>query len=327
MKSIFSSLKVFLCTFLFVGFFFNVVQSGEGQIDISTLPVTISSPGSYILVKDIVFENIDENAITINSDNVTIDLGGHTIDGDDNTFLQVRGIISGANTENITLKNGRVVNWPRDGIDLSDSVNCHIENVKASGNGRYGVNTGMSSMVFKCTATDNDNAGIKAGENSQVTNCVSKSNVAHGIFLVEGLAAKNNCRGNEVNGIWAAYNSVIKDNVCSNNKMSGIGGYGAFIINNHCKGNLYGINPKRYSKVISNTCDDNTSKTDNGAGIHVEGSGNVIRGNHVTRNNTGIRSDSTVNYFADNTASGNDTDYSIASGNVEGSGDLANISF
>src|SRR5437867_140385 len=46
-----------------------------------TFPLTISEPGSYILVTNITVPDANTTAISITADNVTLDLGGFSIMG------------------------------------------------------------------------------------------------------------------------------------------------------------------------------------------------------------------------------------------------------
>ena len=55
--------------------------AGDGQIDIAEIPYTISSSGSYIVVHDLATTQTDTNGITIEADNVTLDLNGHALIG------------------------------------------------------------------------------------------------------------------------------------------------------------------------------------------------------------------------------------------------------
>lgn len=111
------------------------LEAGEGQIDISSLPFVISSPGSYILVRDVVYPASETaDPISIDSANVSIDLGGHTLNGENNNN-DLNGIISIASgNDNITIKNGRLLNWGNTGVNLANSKYCHIENIQSTGN-------------------------------------------------------------------------------------------------------------------------------------------------------------------------------------------------
>jgi len=65
-----------------------------------------------------------------------------------------------------------------------------------------------------------------------------------------------------------------------------------------------------------------------GAGIRLTGHNSSVEGNLVTTYATGILCDTTTgNYLASNRASNNTTDYNIAPGNTQGTGDLANVSY
>ena len=55
-----------------------VVVPAQAAINISSCPVTITAPGSYVLAKDL---SCSGTAITITASNVDLHLGGHTLSG------------------------------------------------------------------------------------------------------------------------------------------------------------------------------------------------------------------------------------------------------
>jgi parallel beta-helix repeat protein len=81
-----------------------------------------------------------------------------------------------------------------------------------------------------------------------------------------------------------------------------------------------GIFAVSHNLLINNLCYGNgTNATTGGAGIHmVGGAGTRIEANTVNNNSWGIRVDTTNNLIIRNTASLNDTNYSIVAGNKVG---------
>lgn len=93
----------------------------SGVIDIAYSPYTINNGGSYIVVKDLTTaQNL--NCITVNTSNVTIDLNGHTLYGAGSTVgSSGYGIYAPFN--NISVKNGTIVNFYTDGVYL-EGIQC-----------------------------------------------------------------------------------------------------------------------------------------------------------------------------------------------------------
>ena len=71
---------------------------------ISALPATISSPGNYCLTSNL-SASLSQDAITINADDVVIDLGGYEINN--TSSISVNGIYT-ADHSDITVRNGRI---------------------------------------------------------------------------------------------------------------------------------------------------------------------------------------------------------------------------
>ena len=91
----------------------TVTLAGDGQIDIATLPYTISQPGSYVVVKDLTLSTTGADGITITANNVTLDLNGHTLTGPGKYAGSYdRGITVPGYLTNVEVRNGTVRNWP-----------------------------------------------------------------------------------------------------------------------------------------------------------------------------------------------------------------------
>lgn len=78
---------------------------------ISSLPFTISQPGTYYLTKNLAGTIA---GIAISSSGVTIDLNGFELVGD--RLVVGRGITVAAGCENVTIRNGTVRSWGGDGV-------------------------------------------------------------------------------------------------------------------------------------------------------------------------------------------------------------------
>jgi hypothetical protein len=117
----------------------------DGRTPISTGPVTISNPGSYVLTANL---SASGTVITIASDDVTLDLNGFTV-----TSLS---ILLGAITlsgirDNITIRNGNIVGGSAGISGVSALTNALFEDVCVM-NGRVGGINLQSSNSRSCVA-------------------------------------------------------------------------------------------------------------------------------------------------------------------------------
>lgn len=238
-------------------------------IKASDLPLTISEPRSYYLTETINFSVTNTEAITIESNDVTIDLMGYSLIGPGKAAGTVGSGIRIINSNsNIEIRNGTIRNFRWTGIysNNSNSKNHRIIGVRVLSNGDSGVSLGGPSLLVKdCTASKNGVFGLRTGGESVMTGNTAYGNGANGISSSDGSVITNNTTTNNNYGIYAASNCVISGNMVSDNASSGIyvpSGAGCVITGN----------------VVS----DNLSN-----GIYVSTSGSVITGN-LTTNNTGI---------------------------------------
>jgi hypothetical protein len=271
-----------------------------GQINIAYSPYTISSPGSYIVVKDLTTA-INLNCITITTSNVTLDLNGHTLYGYGTTQFYSgtygTGIlgttltyISGSSTvydvNNVSITNGRIMNFRNYGVYLS-GYNFLVSKLQVYSNVSGGIilnsqNAHVTSVVKDNIVMGNYGDGIDAGNGAFVTG--------------------NNVQSNASTGIFANYACFIKDNICRLNQLDGIRVY-------------------TENQVLENECNDNTI-----AGIEAQSDENSIIGNYCSLNGTGLLSDNSGNYFEQNKLTGNTTDETL-NGSTEGTGTLADVQF
>jgi parallel beta-helix repeat protein len=228
----------------------------------SDLPLTITEPNSYYLVEDVNFTDNANHAITIECNDVTIDLMGYTLKGPD--LGSSYGIYMSARN-NVEIRNGTVRDFVY-GIyeDSSQAFSCRVIDVRATSNVLAGIYLlGCNHLVKNCTASDNgDNAiptvyGIRAGSGSTVTGNTVNEN---------GDNATNN-----VYGIYASVGSTVTGNTVSKNGAS-------------AAKPVVGICATSGCTVTGNTVNNNgDTATDNVYGIYV-GYGSTVTGNTVYDN-------------------------------------------
>jgi parallel beta-helix repeat protein len=82
--------------------------------------------------------NCPGDGLVIGADNVTLDLGGHTIDGDGVEGLYKDGIDNTAGHDGVTIRNGAVREFYWMAVALIETANNHVQNLTLSG-GRQGT--------------------------------------------------------------------------------------------------------------------------------------------------------------------------------------------
>lgn len=168
----------------------------EPRTPISSLPITISQPGSYYLTGNLVGVP-GQHGITINGPRVSIDLMGFELRG-------VPGSLSGINMNPATsphIRNGSIVHWGQDGINGTNGGGGMIEDLRVFYNGRYGISFNSGSHIRKCIAGANGDVGIATSNDVEIDDCVSNGNGSHGIAAGTGsnirrcLAVQNTASG------------------------------------------------------------------------------------------------------------------------------------
>jgi len=220
----------------------NLVMTDEMRTPISSLPYTISSPGSYFVTGNLTSAG---TGITVNANDATIDLGGYVLTGPgsgDNHGVHMVG------RKNVEIRNGTIKNFGTNGIyeasggytDPGHRVigvrviengssgiflvgNQHfIENCTAINNAQYGIYVDYYSIIRECTCTGNQN-GIYCYSGSTISDNIASQNNENGIRAIDGNSVINNiAMENSNHGIMADGYNTIKNNTTSWNKYSGI---------------------------------------------------------------------------------------------------------
>jgi hypothetical protein len=194
----------------------------EPRTAITNLPITISHGGSYYLTQPVA-QNFGLDAITITTNNVTLDLCGFTIQ---NTGSQtVNGIVLqsaqiNAAIKNVLVKNGSIAGFsPSDGIDGNGARNCVFEDLTITGCGEAmvfqtrGTAGAVGNIIRRCRICDNGSGGVIVRSGSAnianlIYNNESLNNGSVGFNLASAGNLMINCRasGNVSNYIVAVGN-------------------------------------------------------------------------------------------------------------------------
>jgi len=237
--------QVILCLFVIL-LLVNFAQAETTNCTaITSLPYTISSQGTYCLNGNLSTNMTSDNAITINTGNVVLDLNGYTIGGSQaGTGTQAIGIYA-FYRKNITIRNGTVRGffrgiWLEDSSPYTTSQGHIIEDIRADRNTQNGIMVeGLGNII-------RNNLVLSTGGNSSYPsfngiyvlgpgNRVINNDVyetkeqgtvwACGIYAnsTSGLVVENNRMGNAAFGtgysagiyIQASANAMVKDNTIS----------------------------------------------------------------------------------------------------------------
>ena len=301
----------------------------EPRIPIDYVPYSIDTPGSYYFTGDLIHMDTIVNAISVSANNVTIDMMGFTLTGADTV-----GIADGiyvSSQRSVTILNGTVQNFPNDGLYCSSfsSIGFTIKGIKTISNGGYGIYCwGDGHLIKDCIASENGYVGISVSAfGCNVINNAAYKNQDDGISVGAGCTViGNNASGNLKDGIQAGAHSTVVNNTAYNNQGNGIFGTGAMIIGNTADWNNQsggsqsgGIRANADTLVKGNMVNGNIYNN-----IYCWQDDNVVEENLVTGSDNGINFRIGNNFFANNRASGNTTNYANTAGQTDGGG---NVSF
>ena len=159
------------------------VIAGGGQAvgtKITSVPYVINQSGFYYLSGNMTITTNSDDGISVNADDVTLDLMGFSLVGN--------GIKFGINMNgrsNVEVRNGTVRNFYAGIGDKSDGTgaNCRISNVRAFNNYRGIHLYGKNSLVQACNCSNNTYQGINVISGT-VTGNVACDNPDAGITMI-----------------------------------------------------------------------------------------------------------------------------------------------
>ncbi|MEJ2367661.1 MAG: right-handed parallel beta-helix repeat-containing protein [Acidobacteriota bacterium] len=252
----------------------SVFASG-GRIPVYQPGTVIQASGSYYLTRDLDGTALSSDVITIQADDVTLDLNGHTL-----TAAAGYAGVSCDLHSNVTVRNGSVSGGTY-GISLTSCSSIRIDHISASGfasAGIYAVSTSgnpdISGVIEHCSM-DAGGASVKGILVEQASALVIRDNDMANASGDDGIYAYNS------NGLDIAGN--------------GVRGFGTGIFVYLCNN----------CRIENNTASNNT-----GAGIEFDGNDNLVRGNTTNANTGSAYAGIDVmgggfNVIAENTASRN----------------------
>ena len=317
----------------------QIDSKAEKRIPISSLPFAISAPGSYYLTQNLQAAEA-QNGITINANDVTLDLNGFALTGTE-TGGAAHGIIITSGNKNIAVRNGALRLWRGLGISAAGSLNTHFEGLRISDTGAGGLFAGANAIIRRCVVQNcngdgiageartlvqesiahdqtGTGRGIVGGANSSVLSSIAHSNFGAGIEVSSnGTIVDCNASSNAGPGIKTT-NSLIRDCLVSFNNNQIEAGSSSLV--RHCRVSGQsgpGILVAGFSLVLENSISGNGP---GGAvsGIRATGSANRIDGNRMASVGIGVEVTGTNNVIIRNVVMSSNNDYAVAAGNFKG---------
>jgi parallel beta-helix repeat protein len=231
----------------------------EAATVITSLPYTITAQGSYIINQNL---KASWHGIKVQANNVTIDLNGYSISG--NNTSGGYGIYMNGRS-NVEIRNGTIRNFGSHGIyEESSSGNSHrVVNVRVMNNKGNGILLlGSNHMVKDCTTSNNGGSGIYTHVGCMISGNTVYDNGYEGISANSGSTVSGNTAyNNGRTGIYANSGSTIIGNTAYSNGGHGIycnGGGVCTVKNNTVSYNQWnGISLNGNSLVDGNTAYEN----------------------------------------------------------------------
>jgi parallel beta-helix repeat protein len=187
---------------------------------------TISTSGKYCLSENVTHTSASV-AITIDTDNVTINLDGHTIDG---TSTATNGIATNGTRKNIIIQNGSITSCEI-GINIDNTSQVCINDliIKQSSDNAIEIANSSSIIIKNCLTSNATNSGIaiSLSNNYTVKNCTAQNNGTFGFVTTSstnGLFVNNKSLTNDNDGFLlfnANDNIIICQCIALNNSRIG----------------------------------------------------------------------------------------------------------
>jgi hypothetical protein len=273
----------------------------EPRTPITSIPAVINEPGSYYLTGNMTLAG-GSYGIYIAADNVTVDLGGFTLDGANSGSVGVYVETAGGGHNGIVIRNGTATRWAFDGFGASGTSESFVilEDVNATYNS-IGI-SGYRVTVSRCSVSHNSAAGMSVIQ-STVTDCTASMN-QQGIAVYQSTAERIEADQSVVDGIQASSSTVRQCSSASN------GGNGITATNSIVEGCI--VNNNHYGIVAddNSTVQGNAVTTSYSDGIRVVGTAgkslvqdNVVQLGALTMAGSGIYVESSGNRVVRNAVS------------------------
>lgn len=292
---------------------------------------TISTSGSYYLTQNLSITGA--TCITVIANDVTIDLNGFALTG--NNTASTFGVYIN-NVSNVEVSNGTIRQFDSgieaDYISPNTTSSNRVINVRAESNTTTGIQLeSVNNMIRNCISSNNLGWGIADSGGSTITGNITYSNSYDGIHAYNGSTITGNASyKNGQNGIVTSTASTITGNTTYNNNWNGIYvvGNGSAVIGNTVSYNNQSNSPG-YGGIFvydanGNTIKGNTLAYNSMDNITLRNSAhNAIEENLLTYSGNGISFEVSGNFYANNRASNNTTNYNLnGTTQIDGGGNV-----
>jgi len=210
--------------FMFMCITANAFAGGAKAIVIKAIPTTISVSGVYTLGANLISASSTTDAITVNADNVVIDMAGYGIKG---TGGNGSGVADGimVNGTGVEIRNGSVSDF-YNGI-IGNNGGVRIINVKVASVYSYPIYiTGDGNRIKDCTVTGGNATGIVIqGNGSLITGNTVYGEAYGGAGIFSGGAnyfSGNTVYSNTGHGVIVYAGSAVLGNTVHDNVGKGI---------------------------------------------------------------------------------------------------------
>ena len=191
-------------------------------LDPADVPIAINRSGSYYLTGDISAVVLGQDAITINADDVTLDLMGFCIKNSEVAFFD-DGIVIASTAENVSILNGSIIGSGNNGVSGLNASGARLTDLRVLSSGVRGIIVGDNATIRRCAAIGNGSTGLFCNDNSVMVDCIARDNQASGLRTGMG-STIHGCAviGNGSTGLFCNDNSVMVDCIARDNQSSGL---------------------------------------------------------------------------------------------------------
>jgi hypothetical protein len=207
----------------------RTLEQIEPRIPITNLPWTVTAPGSYYVVTNLVGDPVLPHGIIVQASDVTIDLKGFTLQGG---VGGGSGISVPATVTNLKVHNGVIRNWASNGISAQNADNGQLTDLRVSNNGASGITIGTGWTVAACQCLSNATAGLNTLGYCTVKDCAAAYNAGGPGFVVGGYCVLTGCAAvTNMVGISTMMNCSLANCTAGNNGQVGFFTGGASALN------------------------------------------------------------------------------------------------
>jgi parallel beta-helix repeat protein len=208
------------------------------------------------------------NGLVIGADDITLDLNGHTIDGDGAVDAYDLGIDNTAGHDGVTIQHGAVREFV-EGVLVAGAAENRVRNLVTSHQFHGGITLSLST-------------GIRVESNSSVTDCAGVIVLdSHNVRVERNSVSDHTCAGVSVFG-------SSRVDIAGNTVAGGSGdpaGIGLFDHSNHNQVERNSVSGNGFVGVIVEESDDNDVAGNhifrNRDAVILQGNGNTLRRNRV----------------------------------------------